>query len=114
MIVNILYIDDDHDDYEVFSDVVKEINTNAIITFLNDSSEIEKYLVAPLPDIIFIDYNMPLMNGIECLKKIREKKECDHIPVIFYSVFDDKARQAYQNGANYFIVKQISAENTKN
>ena len=113
MLSYILYVDDDEDDYDVFSEVVQEINPSASIHYLHDSEKIEETLKAIQPEIIFLDFNMPKVNGIECLKRIRTYKKLDKIPVILYSVYFDKIEEAFRNGANYFILKQWSVSNAK-
>src|SRR5881398_3761 len=107
MILKILYIDDDTDDHEIFGEAVHEINPDMHVVYAKNGQDIDKHLNTASPDIIFLDYNLPLKNGIECLKQIRSSKEFDHIPIVFYSVYFDKIQEAYENGANYFIVKQI-------
>jgi CheY-like chemotaxis protein len=113
MLSSILYVDDDEDDYEVFSEIVHEINPSAKVQFLHDSEKIDETLKSILPEIIFLDFNMPKVNGIECLKKIRLYKEFDKVPVILYSVYFDKIEDAFKNGANYFILKQWSVSSAK-
>jgi CheY-like chemotaxis protein len=60
-----------------------------------------------VPDILFLDINMPVKNGIECLQLIRKESKYDKIPILIYSTSVNKVDidKAYQNGANYFIVK---------
>jgi len=113
MILRILYIDDDQDDHEIFEDALKEIHPDAKATYLLNAQNIQDDLKPPLPDIIFLDYNLPLVNGIECLKQIRSKREYDDIPIVFYSVHLDRAQDAYENGANSFIVKQVKMQKIK-
>ena len=109
----ILFVDDDNDDYFLFSDIVKELNPNANVIYVQDSCDIDEFLKPPLPDIIFLDFNMPKVDGIQCLKKIRANRVFDKIPVIVYSVYYDRVAEAYKHGANYFIVKQLSVSKVK-
>jgi CheY-like chemotaxis protein len=113
MLSYILYVDDDEDDYEVFSEIVHEINPAAVIKYLHEPENIDTILKTITPQIIFLDFNMPKVNGIECLKRIRTCKEFDKIPVILYSVYFDKIEDAFKNGANYFVLKQWSLANAK-
>jgi CheY-like chemotaxis protein len=113
MIKNILFIDDDEDDVEIFKEIIHEISTYINILSLSNGLEIEEVLTHWLPDIIFIDYNMPFINGIDCLKMIRRNKNFNKIPIIFYSSYFDKVKEAYKNGANYVIIKQARVENIK-
>ena len=113
MLSYILYVDDDKDDYEVFSEVVREINRLAVVEYLHDPEKIDTVLKTITPEIIFLDFNMPKVNGIECLKRIRTYKEFDKVPVILYSVYFDKIEEAFKNGDNYFVLKQWSISNAK-
>ena len=110
----ILYVDDDEDDYEIFAEIVKAINAEVEIIYLADACEIEKYLMPPFPDIIVVDMQMPKLDGIECLKKIRAKKELDHVPVVMYSAVYSRVEEALNEGANHFMIKEASLENMKN
>jgi CheY-like chemotaxis protein len=109
----ILFVDDDNDDYELFSDLVKEIDPRAETVHVSDSSHIEKFLKLFLPEIIFLDYNMPEVNGIACLKRIRRNKEYDKIPVIIYSAHYNQTAEFFKNEANGFIEKPYSVDDLK-
>ena len=109
----ILFVDDDNDDYVLFSDIVKELNPDANVIYVQDPCDIDKFLTPPLPEIIFLDFNMPKVDGIECLKKIRANSVFNKIPIVVYSVYYDRVAEAYKYGANYFIVKQLSINKVK-
>src|SRR3954451_21449235 len=113
MISDVLLIDDDPDDYEIFRDIIREISADITVAYLQDSSNLNDVLSNPPPGIIFLDYNMPKINGIFCLRMIRANKSFSRTPVILYSVYYDQVNTAYKEGANYFIVKQGSTQLTK-
>lgn len=60
-----------------------------------------------LPDVVFLDFNMPCKNGLECLKEIKHNKNLNHLPVIMYSTSAEKVivDLLFENGAHYFICK---------
>lgn len=62
----------------------------------------------PLPDLIFLDINMPKLDGRQCLAELKSKPAFRHIPVIIYSTTDDQQekRKFLQMGAYYFMVKK--------
>ena len=64
----------------------------------------------PLPDVIFLDLNMPGMNGKQCLAELKRTPSLQHIPVIIYSTSSDKKeiRETMQMGALYFLIKKSS------
>ncbi len=63
-----------------------------------------------MPDYIFIDLNMPLMNGIQCLQEIKQLPAYAAIPVIIYSTssYERDIMQTISNGAFQYIVKPFS------
>lgn len=86
----VLYADDDSDDLallkEAFHDYSHVIN---LLTF-KDGIELLHFVeqlspLEPAPCLIILDINMPRLNGIELLKKIRTKKEMSEVPVVLFS-----------------------------
>jgi CheY-like chemotaxis protein len=88
----ILIVDDDAEDIELFSEAVLEIDGSISCVEAYNGLEALKVLKrnALLPDYIFLDINMPLMNGRKCLEEIKANPNYRHIPVIIYSTTTDK------------------------
>ncbi|NCI45907.1 response regulator [Sediminibacterium soli] len=111
--VRIFLVDDDTDDRSLFMDALSEIDTAIeLATAINGTEALEKMLAMPgrLPDYIFMDLNMPLMNGLQCLKELKKRAALAHIPVIIYSTSShskDK-EEAARSGAFDYIVKPFS------
>ena len=107
-----LLIDDDQDDQEIFEMAVSEISDSIHCVFASDGVEALEELKKDdfMPDCIFIDINMPRMNGIECLEKIKTIRRLQPVPVCMFSTSADPdiVRQTQQLGANDFIVKPAS------
>ncbi|HVP38935.1 MAG TPA: response regulator [Candidatus Saccharimonadales bacterium] len=63
--------------------------------------------------VILLDINMPGLDGIEVLRRIRFARRTRDIPVVMVSSSDrpDEVRLSYQVGANSFIVKRFDREN---
>jgi len=83
-----LLIDDDRDDQEIFSLVMREIYDKAECVFATDgiyALEKIKSNTSFIPDLIFIDINMPRMNGIQCLAEIKKIKRLQNVPAYMYS-----------------------------
>src|SRR4051812_23258505 len=84
---NLLLIDDDEDDQELFIEAAKEISSDINITVVPDASialdKLTKHTVTA--DVIFSDLNMPRMNGQQFLLEIKRRPELKHIPVIIFS-----------------------------
>ena len=90
-IQNILMVDDDADDQLFFKDALKEISESFNCETANNGVDAFKKLeIPPPPDIIFLDLNMPLMNGFECLRLLKEQEKYKNIPVIVYTTTNDK------------------------
>ena len=83
----IAYTDDDADDRELFSDAIREIDPQISCMVFESGQSVLDYLntASTLPDFIFIDINMPRMNGYECAKAIKSKRKLKNIHIIMYS-----------------------------
>ena len=84
---NILLIDDDADDAEIFMEAVNAVEKNIVFrSEVNPVKALEDLEVSEtLPDVIFLDYNMPLLNGKEFLQRIKSRSKLKDIPVILIS-----------------------------
>jgi CheY-like chemotaxis protein len=88
----ILIVDDDAEDIELFTEAVREIDPEINCVEAYNGIEALKVLRrnALLPNFIFLDINMPLMNGRRCLEEIKKDNNYKHIPVIIYSTTTDR------------------------
>ena len=115
----VLLADDDIDDRFLFQDALNEVSSHTKLTTVNDGVELMNILeqtIPPLPDVIFLDLNMPLKNGFECLAEIKSINKYKNIPVIIFSTscetgFIDKV---YEKGADYYLCKPGSFQSLKN
>jgi CheY-like chemotaxis protein len=110
-----LLIDDDEDDQEFFSMAIKETDPHAQCVFANDGIHaLEKFKTDEsfMPSVIFIDINMPRMNGLQCLSEIKKLSRIQHVPTYIYSTSDEKSivEECLRLGASGFIKKQITVE----
>ena len=114
----IFYADDDFDDQEIFITVLNEIIGNAQIILLNDGTELSRNLndkVPPVPDFLFLDLNMPLKSGHECLREIRANPFFNSMKVIILSTSrsSNEIDLTYKNGADHYICKSSDMEDCK-
>ena len=114
----VLNVDDDQEDREFFCDALREIDPS--ITCLIAGSGMEALALLKkltlLPDYIFLDINMPMMDGKECLKTLKSISTFQSIPVIMYSTSTDtrEIRECYNLGAEDFLIKPHSYEKLVN
>jgi CheY-like chemotaxis protein len=106
----VLIIDDDSEDRELFHEAIGVIDPSIKCISAKDGKEAVMQLingVSQLPDFIFLDINMPVMNGRECLIELKKDVRLKHIPVVMYSTTSDsrEIRQCYTLGAHDFLVK---------
>jgi CheY-like chemotaxis protein len=104
-----LLIDDDTDDRELFSEALASVDPVIICDQATDGAEALIRLGdgAETPDLIFLDINMPVMNGWQFLSRLKAQDAYKHIPVVVYSTssnIKDK-RIAGEMGAICFITK---------
>ncbi len=110
MVPRILLIDDDGDDREFFCEALECSTIQAVCHTAPEGrkglNQLEKKEIE-IPDLIFLDINMPIMNGWQCLSILKQKEEYKHIPVIMYSTssFPEDINKAQQLGALCFFSK---------
>ena len=87
--MTILNVDDDEEDIEIFCDAVREIDPSIICLVAKSADEALQILNSDieLPEYIFLDINMPKVDGNACLREIKNDRRLDKIPVIMYSTF---------------------------
>ena len=88
--INVLLADDDIDDRFFFDKALNEISQSTKLTTVGNGEELMNYLsrnLDNLPDILFLDLNMPCKNGFECLYELKDNEKLKSIPVIIFSTF---------------------------
>lgn len=108
---HILLADDDNDDIDFFQSAAKESCHDVQVSVANNGLKLLELLEnEPMPDIVVLDLNMPLMNGYECMRIIRKNKKYNHVPIMILSTSSAKEDidLALLSGANYYVVKPES------
>ena len=108
--LHVLLADDDEDDRLIFKDAIDEVKVKTVVTVLNDGEQLMNYLnqKAPqLPNVVFLDLNMPKKNGMECLKEIRANPKLKDVSVAIYSTSasEEDIEETFVKGANIYIKK---------
>lgn len=105
----IVLADDDVDDRELFTEALEGVDENVKLETVPDGEGLMNLLKSneKLPDLIFVDLNMPNKDGKECLREIRESGLFGHIPVIIYSTSSSPRdiEETFDKGANLYITK---------
>ena len=103
----LLLADDDTDDCVFFQEVLTELPVLTSLDTVNDGVELMDYLLKnseTLPDLLFLDLNMPRKTGFECLIEIKANDALKHLPVIILSTSLDMkvVDSLYDMGAQYY------------
>ena len=105
-----LIVDDDADDANLFCEALSRIGPAMRCFIVENGSEVFDFLSrhgSGRPDVIFLDINMPIMNGWDCLKRLKNDPDLSNIPAIMYSTSSAKKDidLAYSLGASLFLTK---------
>lgn len=104
-----LLVDDDPDDTFLFGEVLRDVAPSIqLYTAVNGQEALDKLRGGmPLPDLIFLDLNMPRMGGVECLTTLKADPALSTIPVIIYTTSSQSKdiEETMQKGAVCFITK---------
>ena len=116
--INICLADDDEDDRLFFTDAFDELKINTKVSTFNDGVELMDYLNhedSVLPNILFLDLNMPKKNGVECLLEIKKNEKLSDIAIAIYSTSssEEHIEETFINGANIYIKKPNDFEDLK-
>jgi CheY-like chemotaxis protein len=113
----IFLADDDLDDSELFIECLSEIDSTVVCHCSANGRDALENLQRQTkkPDVIFLDINMPIMNGWECIVQIKANEELKEIPVIMYSTSSHKhdIDKAFTLGATCFLIKPYKYQELK-
>ena len=132
--LNILLADDDPDDCLFFEHALQELSESTHLTIVHDGEELMGYLTnitavgtvaraenvwaenvlplpdgtqqfAPLPDVLFLDINMPRKNGLECLSEIKHNEMLKNLAVVTFSTSNswETINMLFKSGSNVYI-----------
>jgi CheY-like chemotaxis protein len=115
--LHVLLVDDDADDREIFTWTLNSIYPSAVTDMATDGEDalerLEQWEINP--DIIFLDLNMPRMNGFDFLRHIRQMDRWRELPVIVYSTSSNPRDMAksWEAGATDYIIKGTEMASVK-
>ena len=113
--LNILLADDDVDDCLFFKDAVSTFIPATNFSAVHDGDQLMQLLTnetGRLPDVLFLDLNMPRKNGFECLNEIKQNKKLKNLPVVIFSTSNanDSINVLFKTGADVYIRKPSNLE----
>lgn len=118
MVRHILIADDDEDDRMLFSDALQQVSQSIRLSMAADGVELLAMLKAEggLPDVIFLDLNMPAKNGFDSLREIKRDPDLQRLPVIVFttSANHHTVDQLFALGARYYVQKPTDFDVLKN
>jgi CheY-like chemotaxis protein len=108
--LNILLADDDTDDCNFFKEALEDLKLPVHLTTVRDGEQLMELLTKDskeLPDVLFLDINMPRKNGHECLAEIKHNKKLKGLSVVMFSTSNspDKIQMTFKSGAHIYIHK---------
>ena len=108
--LNIYLADDDEADCLLFKEALAALPVTANLTIVHNGEQLLNLLSQDgnvLPDVLFLDLNMPRKNGFAALGQIKRDEKLLNLPVIVFSSENDqeKVKVVFRNAAHYYIQK---------
>jgi two-component system response regulator len=108
----ILLVEDNPDDVDLTLRAFKKADVPATVAVARDGVEaLERLMDAgrPLPDLVLLDINLPLLNGFEVLKRIRSEARTRLLPVVILTSSREEVDlvRGYSEGANSYVRKPV-------
>lgn len=112
---HIVLAEDDKDHSILFQIMLKHVDPSKTLSIVHDGEELLGFLSRQIPDIVFLDLNMPCKNGIDCLREIRQNNSLNDLPVVVYSNSANMAdiHKSYLHRADLYMVKPFDSFHLK-
>jgi CheY-like chemotaxis protein len=116
--INILLADDDQADCLLFKVALEELPVSANLTIVHNGEQVIEELSkegAKLPDVLFLDLNMPRKNGFATLGAIKRSSDLQDLPVIIISTSAEMGsiKNVFRDAAHYYICKPVDFSQLK-
>ena len=115
--MHIVMLDDDDDEPDILQSAFQDARITTEFHWFSDLTSLQIYLhkCPVLPDLLFMDINLPTENGIQCLRRLRTHERCHTLPVIMYSTsqFRPEIEQCFVSGATIYMKKTVSYQTLK-
>lgn len=116
--INLALADDDEDDRLFFTEAFEELKVKSKVSLFKDGIELMDYLDDSnnaIPNLLFLDLNMPKKSGLECLKEIKACQRFKDMAIAIYSTSasEEDIENTFVIGANVYIKKPNDFEKLK-
>jgi CheY-like chemotaxis protein len=110
--IHILLADDDLSDCLLFKNALEELPLDTSLTIVHNGEQVMDELAAiekKLPDVLFLDLNMPRKNGFATLGAIKHSSELQNIPVVIFTTASNQEMidVVFKDAAHYYISKPV-------
>jgi two-component system alkaline phosphatase synthesis response regulator PhoP len=114
MYYNALVVDDDKTMADCLADLLRLLGHTAVVA--PGPRAALHSLRRRIPDVLFLDVNMPGIDGLEVCRYLRREPAIKDLPIVIISANDEKTHQqaAFEAGANFYIVKPAMIEDVEN
>ena len=114
----ILLADDDEDDRLFFEEALEDLKVESKIEIFEDGHYLMEYIQdnnPDIPNIIFLDLNMPLKSGRDCLRELKKSNNTENTVIAIYSTSSSNSdiESTYKDGASLYIKKPNSFSDLK-
>jgi CheY-like chemotaxis protein len=112
--LRILFVDDEEDDLIFFKEALEKLNIEYNLFNVQSCGEIfNEAKINGQFDIIFLDINMPVMDGKICLKELKASDKYKNVPVVIFTVSQspEDIKEVYESGAHYYLIKPYAQLN---
>jgi CheY-like chemotaxis protein len=108
--INIVLAEDDLDDVLIFRLALEEMAIAYKLNHIDSGDKLLTLSEQALPDIIFLDINIPCQDGLRCVVEIRKNSAFDNVPVVLMSGHTSPRyiEEGFTNGANFYLLKASS------
>ena len=104
-------IDDDEEMIRAIALMLKMLNCE-VMTFHSARAAVQALLAGKVPELFFLDLNMPEVSGLDMLEFLRRRKEWKELPIVMLSseAADNMVDRALQMGANSYLIKPVTIQ----
>ena len=111
----VFIVDDQTTSRIIMENIAKTIDEDVDVKCFDNATDALSEAKSSMPDLILTDYKMPVIDGVEFIKRLRNIDSCRDIPIVIITALDDKGAlyKALEAGATDFLVKPVDPHECK-